>query len=72
MSFDHTEPGVCRISIPKLIDDVLAEIDVKGGCKYLHDVNLHVVDESSPALDAKRVKVFYSVVYKLCYCALRV
>jgi hypothetical protein len=72
MLFDYTEPGVCLVSMPKLIDDVLADLDVKGGSKYPHDSNLYAVDESSPALDAKRVKVFYSVVYKLYYCALRV
>ncbi len=72
MLFDYSEPGVCLISMPKLIDDVLADLDVKGGSKYPHDSNLYTVDENSPALDAKRVKVFYSVVYKLYYCALRV
>jgi hypothetical protein len=72
MLFDYTEPGVCLVSMPKLIDDVLADMDVKGGSKYPHDSNLYTIDESSPALDAKRMKVFYSVVYKLYYCALRV
>ena len=72
MMFDFTVPGECRITMPKLIDDVLQELDVRGASKYPHDANLYVVDETSPALDAKRSKVFYSVVYKLYYCAIRI
>jgi hypothetical protein len=58
--------------MPKLIDDILSDMHVTGGSKYPHDANLYVVDEKSPLLDAKRSKVFYSVVYKLYYCAIRV
>jgi hypothetical protein len=72
MWFDFTVPGQCSISMPKLIDDVLSDLQVKGASKYPHDANLYVVDENSPLLDDKRTKVFYSVVYKLYYAAIRV
>ena len=60
MLFDFSIPGECRISMPKLIDDVLKELDLRGASKYPHDAGLYMVDEGSSALDAKRAKVFYS------------
>ena len=71
MIFDFTIPGECSVGMPKLIADVLLQLNVRGGSKYPHDANLYVVDENSPLLDAKRSKVFYSVVYKLYYCSIR-
>jgi hypothetical protein len=72
MMFDYTVPGQCTVDMPLLIDDLLKYMNVKGGSKYPHDSNLYVVDVTSPLLDAKRTKEFYSVVYKLYYCALRI
>ena len=71
MIFDFTVPGECCIHTPKLIEDVLLQLNVRGGSKYPHDANLYVIDVNSLSLDVKRGKVFYSVVYKLYYCAIR-
>jgi hypothetical protein len=72
MLFDFSVAGQCSVSIPKLIDDVLRDMNVTGGSKYPHDAKLYEVSEDSPALDEKRAKTFYSVVYRLYYAAIRV
>jgi hypothetical protein len=58
--------------MPKLIDDVLVEMNVTGTSKMPHTSGLYDVDAESPPLDPVRARKFYSIVYKLYYAAIRV
>jgi len=72
MTLDYSKPGVVRISMNALIDEVFAEFPVNGkGAVTPASSELFVVNDSTAKLKSKDKDRFHSMVAKLLYIAKR-
>jgi len=71
MDFDHSQPGVVKISMAAMIDQVIEELSITDTARTPAAVDLFHVDEKSPRLDKDKKEKFHSLVAKLLYMAKR-
>ena len=71
MDFDYSTEGVVKVSMKKIIEKVLEEIQVDGTCRTPASNELFLVDETSELLPKDLKEKFHSVVALLLYLAKR-
>ncbi|HNJ38565.1 MAG TPA: reverse transcriptase domain-containing protein [Nitrosomonas sp.] len=71
MDFDHSKPGVVKISMTAMIDQVIEELNISETARTPAAVDLFHVDEKSPRLEKDKKEKFHSLVAKLLYMAKR-
>ncbi len=71
MDFDYSAPGIVRISMTAMVDQVIEELQVSDKSRTPAANDLFHVDEKSELLDKDRKEKFHSLVAKLLYMAKR-
>lgn len=71
MDFDHSQPGVVKISMASMVDQVVEEMKISETARTPAAVDLFHVDDKSPKLEKEKKEKFHSVVAKLLYMAKR-
>ena len=71
MDFDYSIPGVVKISMKSMIEQILEEFPTNETSRTPASAELFQVDEESPPLDDERRERFHSMVAKLLYMAKR-
>ena len=75
MKFDYTMPGVCKITMDSMIEEILQEHGVQGDASTPANPELYQVEESSsenPDLNREEREKFHGTVQKLLYLSKRV
>jgi hypothetical protein len=75
MKFDYTMPGVCKITMDSMIEEILQEHGVQGVASTPANPELYQVEESSPEnpdLNKEEREKFHGTVQKLLYLSKRV
>jgi hypothetical protein len=71
MDFDYSKPGIVKISMPAMVDQVVEDLEVTESIRTPAAIDLFHVDEKSPALSKDKSEKFHSIVAKLLYMAKR-
>ena len=71
MDFDYSEPGVVKISMEGMVDQVIDDMEVSEAARTPAAADLFQIDEKSPLLEKDKKEKFHSVVAKLLYMAKR-
>jgi hypothetical protein len=71
MDFDYSNPGVVKISMTAMVDQVIEELQVSEKVRTPAANDLFHVDEKSELLEKERKEKFHSLVAKLLYMAKR-
>jgi hypothetical protein len=71
MDFDYSTPGIVKISMTAMVDQVIEDMDVSETVRTPAAIDLFQVDEKSPRLDTEQAEKFHSIVAKLLYMAKR-
>jgi hypothetical protein len=71
MDFDYSKPGVVKISMTTMVDQVVEELQIKDTVRTPASVDLFHQDEKSTQLEKEKKEKFHSVVAKLLYMAKR-
>jgi hypothetical protein len=71
MDFNYEVPGVVKISMVQMVDEVVEELEITEDSRVPAAPNLFQSDDKSPLLESKRKEQFHFIVAKLLYMSKR-